>query len=54
MNAELKACGVSLIGGGVDEAPMAYKNIHQVMALQSDLVEILAEFHPRLVRMDKG
>ena len=54
MNAELKARGVSLIGGGVDEAPMAYKNIHQVMALQSELVDVLAEFHPRLVRMDKG
>lgn len=54
MQAELKDHGVSLIGGGVDEAPMAYKNIHQVMALQSDLVEVLAEFHPRLVRMDKG
>ena len=54
LHAELEAHGVTLIGGGVDEAPMAYKNIHQVMALQQDLVEVLAEFHPRLVRMDKG
>ncbi len=54
MHAELEAHGVTLLGGGVDEAPMAYKNIHQVMALQTDLVDVLAEFHPRLVRMDKG
>ena len=28
--------------GVIDEAPKAYKNIEQVMAQQSDLVEIVA------------
>jgi tRNA-splicing ligase RtcB len=35
----------------VDEAPMAYKDIHAVMAAQQDLVEVLASFQPRIVRM---
>ncbi|MCC7299351.1 MAG: RtcB family protein [Bacteroidia bacterium] len=49
--AVLKDHGVTLIGGGLDEAPMAYKDIHKVMAAQSDLVEVLAQFTPKLVRM---
>lgn len=44
---------VQLIGGSVDEAPMAYKDIHKVMALQEELVEILGTFTPKIVRMDK-
>lgn len=47
----LKQRGVSLIGGGLDEAPMAYKNIHQVMSDQQDLVEVIGEFLPKIVRM---
>ncbi len=46
--------GVSLIGGGIDEAPMAYKDINRVMANQTDLVEVLGTFNPKIVRMDKG
>jgi len=42
---------VTLIGAGKDEAPMAYKDIHQVMAAQRDLVDVIAEFQPRIVRM---
>ncbi len=49
--AHLKECGVELISGGLDEAPMAYKDIHAVMAAQADLVDILARFEPRLVKM---
>ncbi len=53
--AELKAIlqekGVSLIGAGLDEAPMAYKDIHQVMAAQEDLVSVVAKFTPKMVRM---
>jgi tRNA-splicing ligase RtcB len=30
---------------------MSYKDIHTVMAAQSDLVEILARFDPRMVKM---
>ena len=43
--------GVHLISGGLDEAPMAYKDIHAVMAAQRDLVDILARFEPCLVKM---
>ena len=42
---------VHLISAGLDEVPGVYKDIHQVMAAQQDLVETLAEFHPRLVKM---
>ena len=50
---ELAAKDVKLIGGNVDEAPMAYKDIHKVMALQSELVEVLGTFTPKIVRMDR-
>lgn len=43
--------GITLIGAGLDEAPMAYKNIHEVMAAQEDLVDIIAVFSPKIVRM---
>nr|WP_235212325.1 RtcB family protein [Sphingobacterium sp. ML3W] len=43
--------GITLIGAGLDEAPMAYKNIHEVMAAQEDLVDIIASFSPKIVRM---
>ncbi|HDP75977.1 MAG TPA: RtcB family protein, partial [Bacteroidales bacterium] len=43
--------GVKLIGGGLDEVPMAYKDIETVMGYQSDLVEVLAKFFPKIVRM---
>ncbi|MDD2762609.1 MAG: RtcB family protein [Opitutaceae bacterium] len=47
----LDAAGVTLISAGLDEAPMVYKDIHTVMRAQDDLVEILARFDPRLVKM---
>ena len=43
--------GVKLISAGLDEVPMVYKNIEAVMAAQTDLVEPLAKFFPRLVKM---
>ena len=43
--------GVRLISAGLDEVPMAYKDIDEVMAAQRDLVEPLARFQPRLVKM---
>ena len=52
VRSHLAAQGVELISAGLDEAPEAYKDIRQVMADQSDLVVALAEFHPRLVKMD--
>lgn len=42
---------VTLIGAGLDEAPMAYKDIHQVMAAQEELVDVVARFIPKIVRM---
>lgn len=44
--------GVVLIGGGLDESPLAYKDINEVMQLQEDMVDILAEFKPKIVRME--
>ena len=51
MDALLKENGVELLSAGLDEAPMVYKDIHAVMAAQRDLVDILATFRPRLVKM---
>jgi tRNA-splicing ligase RtcB len=51
VNKFLKQAGVELIGSGLDEAPMAYKDIHQVMEYQKDLVEVLGSFMPKIVRM---
>ncbi|MCF8281035.1 MAG: RtcB family protein [Bacteroidales bacterium] len=48
----LKANGVELYGGGLDEAPMAYKDIKKVMDFQKDLVEVIGTFTPKIVRMD--
>lgn len=47
----LEAAGVTLLSAGIDEAPMAYRNIDAVMAAQADLVEIMARFDPRIVKM---
>ena len=46
--------GVTLIGGGVDEAPVAYKDLDEVMNYQQDLVETIGKFTPKIVRMDKN
>src|SRR5213594_1307504 len=51
VNRFLKQQGVTLISAGLDEVPMAYKNIRDVMAAQKDLVTVLGEFMPRLVKM---
>ncbi|MBQ4133228.1 MAG: RtcB family protein [Desulfovibrionaceae bacterium] len=51
MLALLKANRVELLSGGLDESPAAYKDINEVMRVQADLVEILARFEPRLVKM---
>jgi tRNA-splicing ligase RtcB len=47
----LRARNVTLLSAGLDEVPMAYKDIDEVMAAQTDLVEPLARFEPRLVKM---
>src|SRR5262245_37339752 len=51
VNRFLRDQGVTLISTRLDEVPMAYKNIQKVMAAQSDLVTVLGQFDPRLVKM---
>ena len=43
--------GIEIMSCGVDEFPGSYKNIHQVMSQQTDLVEVIGEFHPKIVKM---
>lgn len=51
MKQELAKHSVELLGGGIDEAPMVYKDIRKVMGYQADLVDVLGEFTPKIVRM---
>ncbi|WP_246343624.1 RtcB family protein [Adhaeribacter radiodurans] len=53
MNGLVKAFGVELIGGSLQESPMAYKNMHYVMESQQQQVEVVGKFTPKLVRMDR-
>ena len=39
------------MSAGIDEVPGVYKNIDQVMAAQRDLVEPIATFDPKIVKM---
>jgi tRNA-splicing ligase RtcB len=50
-DAYLRERGITLLGGGLDESPQAYKPIESIIAAQGDLVEIIGKFTPRLVRM---
>ena len=43
--------GVTLLSAGIDEVPFVYKDIDAVMAAQADLVDTVARFFPRLVKM---
>jgi tRNA-splicing ligase RtcB (3'-phosphate/5'-hydroxy nucleic acid ligase) len=47
----LRLRGVTLLGGGMDESPQAYKDIEVIIAAQDDLVEVVGKFAPRIVRM---
>jgi tRNA-splicing ligase RtcB len=47
----LRERGVTLLGGGLDESPQAYKPIDTIIAAQADLVEVIGKFSPRIVRM---
>ena len=51
VNRFLRERGVTLLSAGLDEVPMAYKNIREVMAAQQDLVKVLGQFDPKLVKM---
>ena len=43
--------GVTVLSAGLDEVPMAYKDIDEVMAAQAELVEVIARFDPKIVKM---
>jgi len=47
----LEKRGIRILSAGADEVPGVYKNIEQVMAEQSDLVEMVARFDPKIVKM---
>lgn len=49
--AVLKKRGVRLLAGGLDEVPGAYKPIEDVMAAQSELVDMVGTFNPCIVMM---
>ena len=53
MKKMLTNAGVKLIGGTVEENPLAYKDIEEVIAAQKDLVSVEGRFLPRIVRMNK-
>src|SRR5439155_9719023 len=42
---------VTLLSAGLDEVPGVYKDIAEVMAAQTDLVDVLGRFDPKLVKM---
>jgi tRNA-splicing ligase RtcB len=48
---DLENRGIKVLSAGADEVPGVYKNIDAVMAEQQDLVEVVARFDPRIVKM---
>lgn len=48
---DLENKGIHVISAGPDEVPYVYKNIREVMAAQADLVDIVARFDPKIVKM---
>jgi tRNA-splicing ligase RtcB len=48
---DLEKKGVRVLSAGSDEVPYVYKNIVDVMLAQEDLVETVARFDPKIVKM---
>ncbi len=48
---DLAERGIEVLAAGSDEVPGVYKDIRSVMAAQQDLVEVVAQFDPRIVKM---
>jgi tRNA-splicing ligase RtcB len=48
---ELAERGIDVLSAGSDEVPGVYKDIRKVMAAQQDLVEIVGQFDPKIVKM---
>lgn len=53
MKLMLAKAGATLIGGSVEENPLAYKDIEKVMAAQQELVNVEGMFMPKIIRMNK-
>jgi tRNA-splicing ligase RtcB (3'-phosphate/5'-hydroxy nucleic acid ligase) len=47
----LRSRGTILVGGEVDESPMAYRRLHDVLADQGNTIRVLKTLHPRGVAM---
>ncbi len=47
----LRARRVRLLSGPLDESPEVYKDIEAVIGAQADLIDVLARFDPRIVKM---
>ena len=48
---DLERKGVRVLSAGADEVPGVYKDIHEVMRRQQDLVTIVGRFDPKIVKM---
>ncbi|WP_164103715.1 RtcB family protein [Candidatus Laterigemmans baculatus] len=48
---DLEKKGVRVLSAGADEVPGVYKDIEEVMRRQSDLVDTIGRFDPRIVKM---
>jgi tRNA-splicing ligase RtcB len=48
---DLAAKGITVLSAGADEVPYAYKDILSVMGAQTDLVDTIARFDPKIVKM---
>ena len=48
---DLAKRGITVLSAGADEVPGVYKDIREVMREQADLVEIVAQFDPKIVKM---
>lgn len=48
---DLEKKGITVLSAGADEVPGVYKNIDDVMREQTDLVDIVGSFSPKIVKM---
>lgn len=48
---DLAAKGITVLSAGADEVPYVYKDILSVMQAQTDLVDTIARFDPKIVKM---
>jgi tRNA-splicing ligase RtcB (3'-phosphate/5'-hydroxy nucleic acid ligase) len=51
MHRWLQDSGVYLVGGDLDESPMAYRRLHEVLAFHEDTISIVHKLRPFLVLM---